>query len=270
MGIVFKHFLFFLFAFFSWTSFFGQQPFVFDPVNGFMVMAEPTVPITGAYFDHQVARGSQYFWEYRTRPLASMGFSAGYFRAKPVFTGSSGRTIFDFSLRYRNQVNTISYEGWEGGNSMQTYFSGQGKVVLKLRSALVSVGLMHEYFFGKKPWRLLHGLGLEAGQVLFSGLRQEREGTLYDFQTESPVNETIRSSDFWPSAFHIPDLKINYFFGVPFFSGKTAICPFFMTGLVNIAQMVPRPPPEKKPLIIKREYYKDFSLGLRIYLPSSS
>ena len=104
-----------------------QFQFVRTKAWSFSVGNAFNLPVTKYYYDDNIITGSDYFWQYKVVPKASLFIpNAEISFAKAMEYNGINFGFYDFGISYRQQQTKFDYEGWEGGGVAGIYYNGTG------------------------------------------------------------------------------------------------------------------------------------------------
>lgn len=219
------------------------------------------VPLIAQYYDFSVVKGADYFWEYRVKPKAGMGFYGELSSVRPLRSRKHPGFI-SYAFGYRQLVRKMAYNGWEGGGISGVYNMGEGAKQWNDHYLTFSGSITHQFFLGLKRKIILNSLGISAGFRLyeqeirdFSGSSTYTDGTVV-------MNSLGYDRKGVNSEFYIPQLLLTYEIGYVIPAGKSVFIPHFFVPILNLNNYLQKYEPHSSPLRVRKEYYKELMVGL--------
>jgi len=229
-----------------------QKAWTFSVGNAF------NLPITKYYYDDNIITGSDYFWQYKVTPRASLfvpQVSVSF--AKAMDYNGINFGFYDFGISYRQQQSKITYDGWEGGGIAGIYYKGTGTKIFTEHFVVLNTGITQQFGIRKTKLNVLNSLSLSAAFLVYGNVNDDYKGTKNNSAYERNTTMPYYSSPAW-----LPLLKLNYRFAFVLNAKKFYIMPYFETVLLNLSNYYLAPFPEHAPLTKRKEYYKEISFGI--------
>jgi hypothetical protein len=218
-------------------------------------------PLTGTYHDFSLVKGSDYFWEYNARPMASV--LAPYLEVDKVVNASFNSNnigFYSYGGSFRQTLTRLGYEGWEGGGSSGVFYEGKGVRSWTDYLLQAHARITHQFGLGRKSRPVLNTLGLSAGFLVYEYEKKEFTGSFNngpEYYHEYIVKGT-------PSRWFVPQLRLNYEFSVVLRSRHYLFMPLVETALLNVNNILRFGFPAHEPLLRRTEYYKEITFGVMV------
>jgi hypothetical protein len=218
-------------------------------------------PLTGAYHDFSLIKGSDYFWEYMDKPLVSA--FAPFVEVNKVVNASfnaSNIGFYSYGGTYRQTLTRMEYEGWEGGGGSGVFYEGEGVRSWTDHYLEGHFKITHQFGLGRNYQPMLNTLCFSAGLLMYEYEKRTFTGAFNN--GPEYYHEYIFKG--MPQRWYIPQLKLNYEFSLVFNSRHYIIMPVVETTLLNFNNILHFGFPEHEPLLRRPEYYKEISFGVMV------
>ncbi len=244
---------------------FSQKPLA--QYNSWSFSAGQTIsfPIIGQYYDINVVKGSDYYWDYNVTTSRSAGFFAEASRIKQIPFATSITGFISYGANYRSATAAINYEGWEGGSISGVFSEGNGIKKWKDHYLTFFCSIAQQFTVGKSKTYFFHSLGANAGFDLYRQETREFHGTT-QLSAGGILKDNIGYSDAgFNSKFYTPNMRLSYRFGVALKLNENSILvPFAETSLLYLNALFAPSSKFHAPLEWEKDYFKQVIFGVTV------
>ncbi len=252
-----------LFGCFLTISSLAQVPLIKNQGWQLKAGADNWFPLTGQYYDISVISGSDYFWDMVVNPKASSGVYAGFSKLRSLYKDNTPGFI-GYGVSYKWNTRRFDYDGWEGGGISGKYTHGSGEKRFSEHSIWAEARISHQLSFGIRNRTILNSLSASAGFILYKQEKKSFDGyTMYSSGT-TLYNNAGYERNYFNDRAYIPNIRLNYELGYVIKLEKYLLVPFMEMPILNFNSYLEKPNIHRKPLDLKKEYYKEVVFGISL------